>query len=67
MMISPLPASSSPALGGVLAPSVGLVGSVWRAEAVWGVGEAAELQPAEAPAAAAAAAVVAELSSSSES
>lgn len=52
-MISPLLASFSPALGGVLAPSVGLVGSVWRAEVVWGVGEAAEWRPAEAPAAAA--------------
>ncbi len=43
----------------MLAPSVGLVGSVWRAEAVLGVEEAAEWELAGAPAAAAAAAAVA--------
>ena len=56
IIISPLLASASPALGGVLALSVGLVGSVWQAVVVWGVEEVAEWQPAAAPAAAAAAA-----------
>ena len=59
IIISPLLASASPALGGVLALSVGLVGSVWQAVVVWGVEEVAEWQPAAAPAAAAAAAAAA--------
>ncbi len=46
----------------MLAPSVGLVDSVWQAGAAWGVEEAVEWQLAGAPAAAAAAvAVVKEL------
>ena len=59
IIISPLLASASPALGGVLALSVGLVGSVWQAVVVWGVEEVAEWQPAAAPAAVVAAAVAA--------
>ena len=43
----------------MLTPSVGLVGSVRWAVAVWGVEEAAEWRPAAAPAAAAAVAAVA--------